>query len=273
MIQSGTEKHMVFRELIRGLMGGEASPFPQWPSIPRARGARASFESLLLALFTCLGHVMREEGTATRDLLKEMKKFGVSQLRLNSDDELLAINIFTKAHHGQGSFARSVERFRDYSEGSDVLRRRFLETLIYFVGLRTKPSDEIEEMLLFAAETLGVEDEVAAIRAHRESVKEKVEAAKATEDSVAQDSVKRLRMKVKEVTAKTLDRSYLILGCAQADSLDKIEAAYKKLVFEFHPDRARGRGESAERLQEVRAHYEAILRAFSNITSERRKSR
>lgn len=51
---------------------------------------------------------------------------------------------------------------------------------------------------------------------------------------------------------------YQILGLQQNSSIDDVERAYKKLAFQFHPDRNPGDAESEKKFREIQDAYDRI---------------
>lgn len=51
---------------------------------------------------------------------------------------------------------------------------------------------------------------------------------------------------------------YQILGLQQNSSIDDVERAYKKLAFQFHPDRNPGDAESEKKFREIQEAYDRI---------------
>ena len=58
---------------------------------------------------------------------------------------------------------------------------------------------------------------------------------------------------------------YQILGASKAATPEQIKAAYRKLAFEYHPDRTGGNEQSAEKMKRLNEAY-AVL---SNETKRR----
>ena len=60
---------------------------------------------------------------------------------------------------------------------------------------------------------------------------------------------------------------YQILGLQQNSSIDDVERAYKKLAFQFHPDRNPGDAESEKKFREIQDAYDRIKKP-ENFQSE-----
>lgn len=51
---------------------------------------------------------------------------------------------------------------------------------------------------------------------------------------------------------------YEVLGLATSATLEEIRAAYRRLAFKYHPDRAKGNKKSEEKFKEITAAYETL---------------
>ena len=59
-----------------------------------------------------------------------------------------------------------------------------------------------------------------------------------------------------------MDRNYDILGISETASVDDIKKAYKKLAFQYHPDRNPGNNEQVRRFREITEAYKTISSQF-----------
>lgn len=59
-----------------------------------------------------------------------------------------------------------------------------------------------------------------------------------------------------------MDRNYDILGIPETASVDDIKKAYKKLAFQYHPDRNPGNNGQVRRFREITEAYKTISSQF-----------
>ena len=59
-----------------------------------------------------------------------------------------------------------------------------------------------------------------------------------------------------------MGRNYDILGISETASVDDIKKAYKKLAFQYHPDRNPGNNEQVRRFREITEAYKTISSQF-----------
>ena len=67
-------------------------------------------------------------------------------------------------------------------------------------------------------------------------------------------------------TEATEQQAYLILGVEPDAPLAEIKAAYRSLALKYHPDKAQGRGASAEEIESATERFTQISEAYELLT-------
>lgn len=209
---------------------GEKTVWIESRTVADSQQAQRTF---YVALFSMLAKLTKADGKISDPEIAVIEKIMRRDLKLNDDGRRIAIKIFHSAIQSPESFQVFATQFyRQFS-----MQPQMLEVIVD-IFLQVSSADgrisPAEETLMLAA----------------------VEIFQISPNTY-------YTLKKKYVTVS--DNYYTVLGCTRNDSDDQIKRQYRKLAFEYHPDRIASKQMpdefmtfSKEKFQEIQAAYEAI---------------
>jgi len=197
--------------------------------------------SFFVATFSMLAKLARSDGFVSRHEIDVIEGFIEEELQLDKSDRELAIQIFREAQDSQESLLDFAEQFVDAFGEDRELRLSLLELLYSVAAADGTPNLPEEKMMRDACQFFGFGD-----KEHSRLCGSRIDDPR---------------------------KYYSILHCSQDDSDETIKLKYKRLLFDFHPDRLLSKGLpeaflqfANQKLQEINMAYEEIkrIRNFSS---------
>jgi DnaJ like chaperone protein len=197
----------------------------------------ASQFTFFVAAFSMLAKLAKADGNISKEEIDSVEMFMDRDLNLNSQSRRLAVNIFNAAVQSDESFDGFARQFyQQFRYEPQILE------LMIDIMLRVSVADGIlspsEEELI-----------VAAVRIFDFS------------DGQYQ--------KIRSKYLKDVDKYYAVLGCNRQDPFEKIKKQYRKLVFEYHPDKVASKGLPQEFTKFAADKFREIQQAYEHIKEER----
>jgi len=190
-----------------------------------------------IGAFSMLAKLSKADGRVSQEEVTSIEQFMLYDLKLNSESQGVAMNIFQAALNSPGTFqdfaAQFYSRFR--------LQPQLLDVMIDIL-LRVSMADgtlaESEERMILSAKILfNISDSQYT----------------AIESRYIQDD----------------DKFYAILGVTPKDTSEAIKTKYRSLVKEYHPDMIASKGLPEEFTQLAEEKFREIQEAYDAVRRER----
>jgi len=193
--------------------------------------------TFFVATFSMLAKITGADGHVSREEIDSIENFMRQDLNLSPGSRQAAVNIF----HAAGDSPQTFQDFAAQFHNAFQYQPRLLEMMVD-VLLRVSVSDgnlsELEERLIISAVNIfGFSDEI----------------------------YRKLRSKY----VAEFERYYAVLGCSRSDSVEQIKKQYRKLVFEYHPDKIMSKGLPDEFMKLAHDKFREIQEAYEYIKQER----
>lgn len=208
----------------------------------QGRGARLSMGesaqmTFFVATFSMLAKITGVDGHISKEEIDSIENFMRQDLNLSPGSRQAAIDIF----HAAGSSPQTFQDFAVQFYNAFQYQPRLLEMMID-VLLRVSVSDgnlsdTEERLILSAVDIFGFSDE----------------------------TYRKLRSKY----IAESEKYYAVLGCSRSDPVDRIKKQYRKLVFEYHPDKIISKGLPDEFVKLAHDKFREIQEAYEYIRKER----
>ncbi len=194
--------------------------------------------TFFLAVFSMLAKLAKIDGRVSEAEIAAIEKFMDHDLNLDLKSKRLAINIFKAAK-------RSDQTFQAFA-------------LQFYNRFRYQP-----QMLLMMIDILL---RVSAADGHINDSEEKLISDAVGIFNFSNVEYRNLRARYQ----KTNDKYYVVLGCNRKDSMERIKKQYRKLVFEYHPDKIAAKGLPEEFTKLANDKFREIQEAYDAIKKDRK---
>jgi len=194
--------------------------------------------TFFLAAFSMLAKLSKIDGRISEAEIAAIEKFMDHDLNLDYKSKRLAINIFNAAISSDQTFQAFAHQFYNHF----LYQPQMLHTMIDIL-LRVSVADgqlsDGEERLI--SDAVGI-------------------------FNFSNAEYMNLRAKYQ----KKNDKNYAVLGCKRNDSMEQIKKQYRKLVFEYHPDKIASKGLPEEFTKLANDKFREIQEAYDAIKKERK---
>ena len=193
--------------------------------------------TFFVAAFSMLAKLVRVDGHISSEEIDTIEKFMQEDLNLGYGSRQAAVNIFHAAIDSAQTFEDFATQFAHSFQHQPRLLELMIDVLLRVALADGVLSNDEERLILSAAHIFGFSDE-------------------------------RYRQLRSEHVADT-EKYYSVLGCRPEDSDDQIKKQYRKLVFEYHPDKIVSKGLPDEFIKLAQTKFNEIQEAYDHIRQER----
>ena len=204
---------------------------------PGLSGGESTQLTFYVAAFSMLAKLVQVDGRVSQEEVDSVEQFMARDLNLDPYGQRITKNIFYAA-------LKSGQRFEDFAYQ-------------FYAQFKSQPQLlELMIDILFRVSTADGElspGEESLIRS----------AARIFQFSEAD------YIKIKQKYAKTVHKSFALLGCDPNDSDEMIKSKYRKLVNDFHPDKIASKGLPEEFTKFANEKFQEIQLAYEDIKRQR----
>ena len=196
--------------------------------------AQATF---FVAAFSMLGKITKVDGHISKEEIDAIENFMINELHLDQLSRQAAIKIFHTSINSNHSFEDYANQFYAQFMNQPQILEFMIDLLIRVSIADGSLTKNEEDMIRSAAGIFGFDDN------------------------------RYVRIKNKYV--QETDHYYAVLGCSKSDSIEDIKKSYRKLVFEYHPDKIASKGLPEEFNKLAHEKFREINEAYEAIKKER----
>jgi len=193
--------------------------------------------AFFVAAFSMLAKLSKIDGRISEEEIDSIHRFMVNDLKLDVKSQNVAIRIFNAALQSPESFHGFALQFYNQFQGRPQILEFMIDILLR-VSVADGRMNRSEENLILEA-----------VRIFRFS----------------QDAFSKLKSKYVDDSEKY----YAILGCSKSDPDEQIKKQYRKLVFEYHPDKISSKGLPEEFVKFANDKFREIQEAYDAVRKER----
>jgi len=193
--------------------------------------------AFFVAAFSMLAKLAKVDGRISEAEIVSIRRFMVNDLNLDAKSQNVAIKIFNAALQSPESFQGFALQFYNQFQGRPQILELMIDMLLR-VSVADGTMSRSEEDLILEA-----------VRIFRFS----------------QDAFSKLKSKYVDDSEK----NYAILGCSKGDPNERIKKQYRKLVFEYHPDKIASKGLPEEFIKFANDKFREIQEAYDAVKKER----
>ena len=209
-------------------------PFEEEAMLSSSEESQLAF---FVAAFSMLAKLAKVDGRISEDEIDSIRRFMVNDLNLDAKSRNVAIKIFNAAVQSQESFQGFALQFYNQFQGRPQILELMIDILLR-VSVADGRMNRSEENLILEA-----------VKIFR----------------FGQDAFSKLKSKYVDDSEKY----YAILGCSKSDSNELIKKQYRKLVFEYHPDKIASKGLPEEFIKFANDKFREIQEAYDAVRKER----
>ncbi len=196
--------------------------------------------TFFVAAFSMIAKIAKADGKVSEAEIKSIENFMTNDLALNQASRMIATNIFKTAINSQETFESFAVQFYNQFKGQPQLLEMMIDILARVSASDDKISPAEEGLILKASNIFNFgHDKYEAIISRY---------------------------------VKQTDKYYAVLGCEKTDSLEEIKKRYRKLIFEYHPDKIVSKGLPEDFMKFANDKFREIKEAYEIIKKEREKS-
>ena len=193
--------------------------------------------TFFVAAFSMLARIAKADGDITSAEIDSIQKFMVQELNLDPQNRKIAMDIFYAAN-------QSPERFSDFATQ-------------FHQQFRSQP--QMLELMVDVLLRVSLAD--GSLHSQEETlIEEAVHIFNISPDHYAT---------IKQRYVRDTGKHYAVLGCRPEDSIEHIKSQYRKLMFDFHPDRIQSKGLPEEFTKFANAKFREIQQAYESVKKER----
>lgn len=207
------------------------------------------------ALFACLGHLSKADGTVTPNEIRMVENL-MLQMNITGDHRQRAIRLFNQGKEADFRLETVLQPFLHASVVRPDLRQMFTEILVEAAFSSGSVSKEETEILKKVAGMLRIPGNVFAAMMNARSG-----AGGAYYRSGGQQAPGR--------QMGSLDEAYAKLGLKKSAGDADVKKAYRKLVSQYHPDKLVSRGLPEEMMDIAKTRVRDINTAYDQIKQTR----
>jgi DnaJ like chaperone protein len=193
--------------------------------------------TFFVAAFSMLARISKADGNITSAEIDSIQKFMVQELNLSPQNRKIAMDIFHAANQSPERFsdfaAQFHQQFRSQPQMLELMVDVLLRVSLADGGLHPKEEALIEEAVHIF--------------------------------NIGPDHYANIKRRYVRDTGK----HYAILGCSPGDSNEHLKSQYRKLMFDFHPDRIQSKGLPEEFTKFANNKFREIQEAYESIKQER----
>ncbi len=193
--------------------------------------------AFFVATFSMLAKLAKVDGQISEEEINSIRSVMVKDIKLDTQGQNIAIQIFNAAIQSPEPFSEFAAQFFKQFQTQPQLLELMID-ILFRVSLADGRMNQQEEMLILEA--------VRIFRFHPDAYK---------------------RIKTRYVD--DFQKYYAILNCEQTDSNEQIKKQYRKLVFEYHPDKIASKGLPEEFMKFANDKFREIQEAYDKIRKER----
>lgn len=193
--------------------------------------------TFFVGTFSMLAKIAKADGTVHREELQEVERFISRDLRLDPQSARIAREIFDTALMSEEKFENLAAQFYNQFKDEPQILELLIDVLYRVSAADRKLSIEEERLIKTAAEIFHFSAH------HTDTIKKRYSYADET--------------------------AYAVLGCTSGDTDETIKKTYKRLVFEYHPDRVASQGLPEEFTEYANTKFREIQEAYDKIRKER----
>jgi DnaJ like chaperone protein len=193
--------------------------------------------TFFVAVFSMLAKLARADGHVSQEEIASIENFMVHDLDLNPESRRFAVNIFQTALESPETFDAFANQFYNQFRNQPQILE-FLIDILFRVSVADGTLSEIEERLILSAVNIF---------------------------GFSQERYSQIKSKY----IKDVDKYYAILGSTPHDPPDQIKKQYRKLVFEYHPDKIAAKGLPEEFNKFAHDKFREIQEAWETIKKEK----
>ena len=193
--------------------------------------------TFFVGAFSMLAKLAKADGTVHREELQEVERFINYDLHLDPNSARIAREIFDTALMSQDRFEDFADQFYRQFKNQPQILELMIDVLYRVSAADGRLSPEEERLIRNAAEIFNMNS------TYTETIKNRY--------------------------VYTDENAYAVLGCTSSDSNEVIKQAYKKLVFEYHPDTVAAKGLPEEFTEFANTKFREIQEAYEKIRKER----
>ncbi len=195
--------------------------------------------TFFLAAFSMLAKVAKIDGRVSEAEIAAIEKFMDHDLNLDVKSKRLAINIFNAAISSDQTFQAFAHQFYNHFRYHPQLLHTMIDILVRVSVADGHINTSEEKLILDAVGIFNFSN---------------------TE-----------YMNLRAQYLQTNDKYYAVLGCDHDYSMEQIKKQYRKLVFEYHPDKIASKGLPVEFTKLANDKFREIQEAYDAIKKERKK--
>jgi DnaJ like chaperone protein len=193
--------------------------------------------TFFVAAFSMLARIAKADGDISNAEIDSIQKFMVQELNLSPQNRKIAMDIFYAAN-------QSPERFSDFASQ-------------FYQQFRSQP--QMLELMVDVLLRVSLAD--GSLHSQEEAlIEEAVHVFNISPDHYAT---------IKRRYVRDTGKHYAVVGCSPNDSNEHIKSQYRKLMFDFHPDRIQSKGLPEEFTKFANDKFREIQEAYESIKQER----
>lgn len=193
--------------------------------------------TFFLAVFSMLAKLAKSDGRVSEEEIAAIEKFMDHDLNLDARGKRLAINIFNAAVRSDQTFQAFAHQFYHRFSYQPQMLHMMIDILVRVSVADGHVSEAEKRLIQDAARIFNFSN------AQYENVLSK--------------------------HYQSSDQYYAVLGCKRGDSNEHIKKQYRKLVFEYHPDKIAAKGLPEEFTKLASDKFREIQEAYDAIKKER----
>ena len=197
----------------------------------------ASQFTFFVAAFSMLAKLAKADGTISKAEIDSVELFMDRDLNLNPQSRRLAVNIFNAAVQSDESFDGFARQFYNQFRYEPQILELMIDIMLRVSVADGVVSPSEEKLILTAVKIFNFSD----------------------------GQYQKIRSKY----LKEVNKYYAVLGCNPDDPFEKIKKQYRKLVFEYHPDKVASKGLPEEFTKFAADKFREIQQAYEYVKKER----
>lgn len=193
--------------------------------------------TFFLAVFSMLAKLAKVDGRVSEAEIKTIENFMAYDLNLDNRGKRLAINIFNAAINSDQTFQAFAHQFHHRFRHQPQMLHMMIDILVRVSAADGHINDGEKRLIQEAVRIFNFSNaQYANLLAKHQ---------------------------------KSNDKYYAVLGCNHDDPMEKIKKQYRKLVFEYHPDKIAAKGLPDEFTKLASDKFREIQEAYDAIKKER----
>ncbi len=194
--------------------------------------------TFFIAVFSMLSKLAKIDGRVSEEEIAAIEKFMDHDLNLDFKSKRLAINIFKATKKSDQTFQAFAHQFYNRFRYQPQLLHTMIDILLRVSAADGHINEREERLILDAVGIFNFSNvEYSNLRAKYE---------------------------------KKNHKYYAVLGCNRNDSIEQIKKQYRKLVFEYHPDKIASKGLPEEFTKLASDKFREIQESYDAIKKERK---